>query len=150
MDFSNFEDVVKFAIKKEEAAYKAYGDMKEMAETPGLKEMLADLQAEEKNHKKLLQDISQTAVSEAQIHDVIDLKISDFLSEEPISSDMTFQDLLILAAKKEQEAVDLYSGMKDAAGSTELSKLFDFLIEQEKSHKLKLEIEYEKYVLGEG
>jgi rubrerythrin len=150
MDFSKFEDVVKFAIKKEEAAYRAYGELKEMAKTPGLQEMLADLQAEEKNHKKLLQDVSESKIKDIGSHHVIDLKISDFLSEEPPSSDMTFQDLLILAAKKEQEAVDLYSGMKDAAGSDELTKLFDFLIEQERSHKLKLETEYEKYVLGEG
>lgn len=150
MDFSKFEDVVKFAIKKEEAAYKSYGEMKEMTETPGLKDMLADLQAEENNHKKLLQDISHSEVANIKIRDVIDLKISDYLSEEPPSSDMTFQDLLILAAKKEQEAVDLYTGMKNAASSDELTKLFDFLIEQERSHKLKLEMEYEKYVLGEG
>ena len=150
MDFSKFEDVVKFAIEREEAAYEAYGEMAEMAETPGLKEMLSELQSEEENHKKLLQDISQAKIEGVYVHDVIDLKISDFLSEEPPAPDMTFQDLLILAAKKEQEAVELYSGMKDVAGTDELIKLFDFLIEQEKSHKLKLEIEYEKYVLGEG
>lgn len=150
MDFSKFEDVVKFAVKKEEAAYKTYGELKEMAKTPGLQEMLGYLQEEEKNHKKLLQDISQSKIEEAEVHKVIDLKISDFLSEEPPTPDMTFQDLLILAAKKEQDAVDLYSGMKDAAGSADLIELFDFLIEQERSHKLKLETEYEKYVLGEG
>jgi rubrerythrin len=150
MDFSKFEDVIKFAIEREEDAYEAYGEMIEMAETPGLKEMLTDLQSEEEKHKRLLQDISPSKFEDVETHKVIDLKISDFLSEEPPSSDMTFQDLLILAAKKEQQAVDLYSEMKAAAGTGEMSKLFDFLIEQEKTHKLKLEKEYEKYVLGES
>ena len=150
MEFSKFEDIVKFAIEREEAAYDTYGDMIEMTETPGLKEMLSDLQSEEQNHKKLLQDITQVQFGDVEIHDVIDLKISDFLTEEPPTPDMSFQDLLILAAKKEQEAVDLYTGMRAAAGSDNLIKLFDFLIEQEKSHKLKLEKEYETYVLGEG
>ena len=129
MEFSNFEDVVKFAIEREEAAYEAYGDMREMVDTPGLKEMLSELQSEEENHKKLLQDISQSKIEEVNAQDIIDLKISDYLTEEAPSADMTFQDLLVLAAKKEQEAVDLYSGMKKAAGTEDLIKLFDFLIE---------------------
>ena len=63
---------------------------------------------------------------------------------------MTFQDLLIFAAKKEQQAVELYTSMKAAVDSDELKKMFDFLVEQEKEHKLKLETEYEKHVLEEG
>lgn len=150
MDISNFEDTVKFAIKREEAAYKTYGEMSEMAVTPGLRELLLDLQAEEKNHKKLLQDITQAKIGDLKIHKVIDLKISDFLTDEPPAPDMSFQDLLILAAKKEQDAVELYSNMKASVDTDELKKLFEFLIEQEKSHKLKLETEYEKHVLEEG
>jgi rubrerythrin len=60
---------------------------------------------------------------------------------------MTFQDLLILAAKREQEAVLLYSGMAESVDDPELKKLFGFLIQQEKSHKLKLEKEYDEHVL---
>ncbi|MGD2245907.1 MAG: ferritin family protein [Candidatus Aminicenantes bacterium] len=150
MDTSKFGDIIKFAIAREETAYKTYGEMSEKAETPGLKDLLLELQAEEKNHKKLLQDITETGVDNLETHEVIDLKISDYLTEEPPTPDMSFQDLLIHAAKKEQEAVDLYSNMKEAIKSDDLKKLFDFLIEQEKTHKLKLETEYEKHVLDEG
>ena len=62
---------------------------------------------------------------------------------------MTFQDLLIFAAKKEQEAVDLYSNLEENAEDDELKKLFQFLVQQEKAHKLKLEKEYEEHVLEE-
>jgi rubrerythrin len=62
---------------------------------------------------------------------------------------MTFQDLLIFAAKKEQEAVDLYSNLEENAEDDELKKLFQFLAQQEKAHKLKLEKEYEEHVLEE-
>ena len=82
-----------------------------------------------------------------EIKEVEDLKISDYLVEEPPSPDMNFQDLLILAAKKEQKAVDLYSDLERKVSKKELKKLFEFLIQQEKSHKLKLEEEYEKHVL---
>ncbi len=142
-----FEDFIEFAIKREEEAIKAYGDLAGIAKTPGLKKLLLDLQEEERNHKKLLQDITEEKVDSLEIKEVDDLKISDYLVEEAPSPDMNFQDLLILAAKKEQKAVDLYSDLERKVSKKELKKLFEFLIQQEKSHKLKLEEEYEKHVL---
>ncbi len=142
-----FEDFIEFAIKREEEAIKAYGDLAGVAKTPGLKKLLLDLQEEERNHKKLLQDITEEKVESLEIKEVDDLKISDYLEEEPPSPDMNFQDLLILAAKKEQRAVDLYSDLERKVSKKELKKLFEFLTQQEKSHKLKLEEEYEKHVL---
>ncbi len=142
-----FEDFIEFAIKREEEAIKAYGDLAGIAKTPGLKRFFLDLQEEERNHKKLLQDITEEKVESLEIKEVDDLKISDYLVEESPSPDMNFQDLLILAAKKEQKAVDLYSDLERKVSKKELKKLFEFLIQQEKSHKLKLEEEYEKHVL---
>ncbi|HDZ25350.1 MAG TPA: rubrerythrin, partial [Candidatus Aminicenantes bacterium] len=132
-----FEDFIEFAIKREEEAIKAYGDLAGIAKTPGLKKFLLDLQEEERNHKKLLQDITEEKVDSLEIKEVDDLKISDYLVEEAPSPDMNFQDLLILAAKKEQKAVDLYSDLERKVSKKELKKLFEFLIQQEKSHKLK-------------
>lgn len=142
-----FKDFIEFAIKREEEAIKAYGDIAGIAKTPGLKKLLLDLQEEERNHKKLLQGITEEKVESLEIKEVDDLKISDYLVEEPPSPDMNFQDLLILAAKKEQKAVDLYSDLERKVSKKELKKLFEFLTQQEKSHKLKLEEEYEKHVL---
>ncbi len=142
-----FEDFIEFAIKREEDAIKAYGELADIAKTPGLKKLLLDLQEDERNHKKLLQDITEEKVESLEIKEIDDLKISDYLVEEPPSPDMNFQDLLILAAKKEQKAVDLYSDLERKVSKKELKKLFEFLIQQEKSHKLKLEEEYEKHVL---
>lgn len=147
MDLKNYDEIVKFAINREEAAIDTYGDMSEKAKIPGLRELLLELQDEEKKHKKLLEDITQEQIGSFKTDKVVDLKISDYLTEEPPSEDMTFQDLLILAAKKEQEAVELYTKLGEDAGSEELKKLFDFLITQEKSHKLRLETEYEKHIL---
>ena len=147
MGLKKYEDIIEFAISREEAAIDAYGEMSEKTTTPGLRELLLDLQSEEENHKKLLENISEEQIESFKSEEVIDLKISDYLTEEPPSEDMTFQDLLILAAKKEQTAVELYTKLGEDSGNEELKKLFDFLIEQEKSHKLKLETEYEKHVL---
>lgn len=147
MGSESFEDIIAFAIKKEEEAIDSYGSMAEEAKSPGIRELLLELQEEEKNHKKLLQNIIAERIESLKIKEVMDLKISDYLVEEPPSPEMNFQDLLILAAKKEQRAVELYSDLGNKAEEEELKKLFEFLVMQEKSHKLKLEKEYDAHVL---
>ena len=149
MTLSTFKDVVDFAIKREEEAIKGYGEMAEIAKNPGLKELLQELQAEERNHKKLLQELTEGTVQDFQPGKVIDLKISDYMIEEPLDESMDFKDVLIFAAKKEQSAVELYSRLKEETDSKELKNMFDFMVEQEKNHKLKLETEYEKFALQE-
>ena len=149
MEFSTFEEIINFAIKREEEAFQSYGEMVNMAQTPGLKKLLAELQNEEKKHKKLLQNVSQKKIKSFEIKEVLDLKISDYLVEEPPHEQMNFQDLLIFAAKKEQKAVELYSDLADKAKEKELKKLFEFLVQQEKKHKLRLEMEYEDHILEE-
>ena len=149
MEFSTFEEIIDFAIKREEEAFQSYGEMINIARTPGLKKLLTELQNEEKNHKKLLQNITQEKVNSLNIKEVLDLKISDYLVEEPPHEQMNFQDLLIFAAKKEQKAVELYSELAKQAKEKDLKKLFEFLVQQEKRHKLRLEKEYEERVLEE-
>lgn len=149
MKLSSFHQVIKFAIEREEEAVESYGKMIDMVKTPGLEKLLLELQEEERNHKKLLQDITKEKIEALEIREVSDLKISDDLIEEPASAGMNFQDLLILAAKKEQKAVGLYSALAERIEKEDLKKLFEFLVQQEKTHKLKLEEEYEKHVLEE-
>ena len=147
MKFSSFQEIINFAIEREKEAYKAYGKMIERAETPGLRKLLSELQAEEKGHKRLLQNISKEKIESFKIKEVEDMKITDSLAEEKPSEDMNFQGLLILAAKKEKKAIDLYTSLGKKAKTEELKKLFDFLVQQEKTHKLRLEEEYERHVL---
>ena len=149
MELSTFNDVVRFAIKREEAAIKNYGEMMDVAKIPGLKKLLQELQEEERNHKKILTDLTEGKIESYEPEKVIDLKISDYQEEEPLDPDMDFQELLIFAAKKEQQAIELYSGLAGKVEEEKLKKLFLFLIEQERNHKLKLETEYEKHALKE-
>ena len=149
MNFKNFQDVLLFAIKQEEAAIAGYDELMEKTSLPGLKELLKELQTEEKHHKQLLEHTNTKGLDDYETHTVADLKISDYLVEDSLDPDSSFQDLLIFAAKKEKKAVDLYTSLMKKVGRPEIKKLFEFLIEQEKTHKLKLETEYENHVLQE-
>ena len=149
MNFKNFRDILDFAVKNEEAAIKSYGDLMEKTQLPGLKELLKELQQEERHHKQLLLHTGGKEIEEHEIHAVADLKISDYLVEDSLDPDSSFQDLLIFAAKKEKAAIDLYTSLLSKVKRPEFIKLFEFLIEQERSHKLKLETEYDKHILQE-
>jgi len=115
MDVSNFQDILNFAISREKEAITSYGILSELTKSPGLKELLLELQEEEKKHKSLLEGITDQKIASFVVKEVPDLKISDYLTDETPSEDMNFQDLLIFAAKKEQEAVELYSNLEENA-----------------------------------
>jgi rubrerythrin len=149
MKFANFKDVMKFAIQREEEAARNYGKLRTIAKEEAAKKLLADLQQEEKHHKKILQGLTKVKVEATASKSVKDLMISDYLVEEPLTPDMNFQDLLIFAAKKEKKAADLYSALAKKSPVKDHKALFEFLAKQEKAHKLRLELEYEKHVLWE-
>jgi len=149
MTFASTADILRFAIEREEEAALSYGDLARDAADPVVKVLLLDLQTEEKNHRRLLENIAEGKAAGFTDREVPDLKISDPLVEEPIGPESGFQDLLIHAARKEAQAVELYTGLRDAASDPEFRRLLAFLIQQEKTHKLRLEQEYERQILQE-
>jgi rubrerythrin len=149
MKFGNLRAVLDFAIQREEEAASNYGKLCRIASDPSAKKLLEDLRHEEQNHKRILQGLTGAGVRAWAAKDVKDLMISDYLIEEPLTPAMNFQDLLIFAAKKEKKAVELYSDLARKAQTKEQKALFEYLAKQEKAHKLRLELEYEKHVLWE-
>jgi len=149
MELSTFAEILQFAIKREEEAARGYAGLRKMARDEGVKKLLLDLEEEEKNHKKILQGLTQGKMETSAAEDVQDLKISDYLVEEPLSPEVNFQELLIFAAKKEKKAAELYHDLAKISEIKEQKKLFEFLSKQEKTHKLRLELEYEKHILWE-
>jgi rubrerythrin len=149
MNFKSIQEILDFAVQREEEAAASYARLREAARDAAFKELLSELENEEKKHRQLLLGLSGLTPESLAVKPVADMMISDYLVAEPPRADMTFQDLLIVAAQKEQKAVDLYTELRRRVSDTVHMALFDFLIMQEKNHKLKLESEYEKHVLVE-
>ncbi len=149
MKFSSFGDVIQFAVQREEEAARTYGRLLKLAKDLSARKLLEDLREDERNHKKILLGLTELKMEAVASKDIRDLKITDYLVAEPLTPEMNFQDLLIFAAKKEKKAAELYQDLAKKAKTREQKRLFDFLVKQEKSHKLRLEIEYEKHVLWE-
>jgi rubrerythrin len=149
MSEAKIRDILNFAAEREEEAAQSYGRMADQAKDKGLKQLLRELQDEERNHKKILAGLSPQKIHRSASAEIPDLKLTDFLAETGLGPDMDIQELLIFAAKKEQKAIELYGHLASIAGDQEHRELFEFLVNQEKSHKLKLETEYERHILGE-
>jgi len=150
MPLMNATDIIAFAVGREEAAIRLYARLAATAKHPGLTKMLLDLQDEEKRHRDLLEGIDPEKIGTLDVLAVEDLKLTDGLEPEAPSADMSFQDALIFAAKKEVAAASLYDGLAVRSGDPALKRLFEFLRGQEKAHKLRIESEYERLVLTEN
>ena len=147
--FRTVGDIIAFAIQREIDAAEGYARMADLARTPGLRELLLDIKAEEVNHRRLLEGLAVSDLERATPASVPDMGLSDVLGDVPLEPEMTLQDLLIYAARKEKAAAELYSALGRRPGLEAHRNIFEFLAGQERAHKLKLETEYEKRVLTE-
>jgi rubrerythrin len=150
MKRENFDEIVQFAIDSEQEAVDMYATASDIAKRSNVKEMLLGLAHQEEMHKRKLMSIDRARVENAAIVQVPDLKIADYADEVTVTPDMDYQDILLVAMKREEKSHNLYTTMASNAGEPELRKLFEFLAAEEAAHKLALEKEYDEHVLTEN
>ena len=141
-------DVVDFAIQKEENAVEFYRKCAERTKNPGLKEFFKELVTEEQSHRDMLRNLDSLNLDKIELRQVENLKISDYLVDVTFSDNMTYQEALLLAMKKEEKALAFYSAWKNKCMSEKASKLFQVLQNEEEKHKRKLEKLYDEEILG--
>jgi len=149
MVFASADDILAFALGREEAAVRMYHGLAGRAEAEPIRSLLAELEAEERHHADRIADLRAGRTFVFKDGRVPDLGLTDNLVDEPLDAQSPFQDILIAAAKKEAEAVDLYTRLASGAANPAHRELFEFLAGQEKRHKFRLEQEYESRVLTE-
>ena len=148
--FESVADIIAFAIQKEIEAAEGYARIAGLAATPGLREMAGELRGQEESHRRLLEGLTAETLRDLQTSFAPDLHVVDSLADEKLSADMSIQDMLIFAAKKEARSVALYESLARLARASGQKRVFLFLAGQEREHKLKIEAEYERHVLQEN
>lgn len=146
---ATFEKIISFAIGKEDEAAKLYKDLSGRVQKPNAKVMFDELAAEEVKHGEFLKGMTEKSIPDLPSEKVTDLKISDYLVETPFKPDMDYQDILIMAMKREESAVKLYSDMASRIQEAKIKDLLKFMSQQEAKHKLRLETEYDSNILAE-
>ena len=147
-----FKDAIKIAIKEEIKAYNLYLETSKKVSGAGTKKMLEELAEMEKGHRKILEGVIENQKSELLGKNIPRQSpgIADFLVEVELAEHSSVQDVMIFAMKAEEKAFKFYTELKMRFAGTELENLFDNLAEEEKGHKIKLENEYDEFVLRDN
>lgn len=146
MHLSNFNKMIKFAIRKEQEAATMYETYASLVKSSGIKRMFQELAEEEKKHKKLLEGVSQQDVENYELTDVTNLRIAEYTIKKRFSQKMDFQDALLLAIHREEKSYNLYNRLAKGTDNAQLRKLLQALAQEEAKHKLKLESEYDEHI----
>lgn len=149
-EFNTFQDILDFAIDNEQEAVEFYTKLAEMAKSDEMKKIFTEYAGEEISHKAKLINIKESGIITVSKEKVTDLKIADYLVTTKASSDISYQDALILAMSKEKAAFKLYTALANRTDSNDLKNLFLSLASEESKHKLQFEIEFDEYVLREN
>jgi rubrerythrin len=155
MHFENLEEIVDFAIEKEHEAAEFYQEISDNEEDfSGSKKMFAEFAAEEQKHEKILQEFKTKGITksleEYQLKWITDIKRSDYLVDLDYTQGMPYNEILLLAMKREEKALKLYNEFLDQADTDEGKKLFKILCQEEAKHKLALETIYDDYMAKMG
>ncbi|MCK5774634.1 MAG: ferritin family protein, partial [Bacteroidales bacterium] len=149
-EFSSINDILDFAINSEQKAVDFYVSLSQRFNDKVLKEAFVEFAKEEMGHKARLTQIKETGLYEMKKEDVQDLKIADYVIRTEPTNDMSYEDALRLAMKREKAAYRLYLALAERAPNDGMKNLFNGLAQEEAKHKLRFEIEYDDYILREN
>lgn len=149
MEFATLQDVLDFAMEKEEASYRLYADAAARVKSISARKMLEEMAEEEAGHKRMIGRLDREKIARYRITEVHDLRIGDYLADIPFSEDMTFQEILIYSMKEEERSYRLYTSALSATDDPEIGKVLMMLATEEKRHKFYLESLYDDKILTE-
>ena len=144
------DEILDYAIDQEQQAADFYADLAGRAEKAGMKDILLDFAEEEKSHRERLELVKRGDRELKPEQEVLDLKISDYLVEVDAKKDITYQDALIVAMKRERAAFQLYTDMAEKVPEGNLKEILLGLAKEESKHKLFFESEYDDRVMKDN
>jgi len=139
MKADDVKKIISTAIEREVEAYTFYRSVSDKVTDKALKSLFGELAEEEKKHREFLQGFLSKDASKMKFAAGHDYKVGDALPSPKLTTDLKPLDGLVLAIKKELEAMQMYTQFANAAADTETQLLFSQLANMERSHKARLE-----------
>jgi rubrerythrin len=154
MKFENLKEIIEFAIEKEKEAAEFYEGVSKMESMSGSQQMFKDFAKEERKHQKLLENIEKKGIKDSvgdyQFKWIVDIKRSDYVVDLEYKKGMVYDEILLLAMKREEKALQLYNDLLKEAETEDGKNLFKMLCQEEAKHKLALETMYDDYMAEMG
>lgn len=148
--FESINEILDFAITAEQDAVEFYQQLAREANQDDMRQVFEGFAQEEMAHKARLMRIKEEGSLRLEPQTIMDLNISDYVTDVHPQAGMTYPEALIVAMKKEKAAFRLYMDLAAYAGDPEMEKVFVSLAQEESKHKLRFEQEYDDFVLREN
>lgn len=148
MTTAEFNEILDFAVAREEEAVAFYRDLQNQAKFASQKEMLKELELMEMGHIVTIEGIRKKGAQLNEVREIQNLKIAEYMVHEPSDEELTYQNILIRAMKREEQSFKLYSEMSQRFSDPEISKLFKRLAQDEAKHKNHFEKLYDDFLSG--
>ena len=149
-EFKNINDILDFAIEREQDAVNFYNKLAVNARNADMKSTFEQFAQEEMGHKARLIKIKEEGIISLPKEAVQDLKIADYIVRDEERAELNYEQALVLAMKREKAAFRLYLKLSEKVQSSEYKNLFLTLAQEESRHKLRFELEYDEFVLREN
>jgi len=149
MEFVTLEEVISFAVDREDDAYRLYKRAAELSTSIASKKMFEELAAEEATHKDVFSKIDAEKAENHKLCKLPESSIAKYLTNVAFQENLTYSEILLYALKTEDNAYQLY---KAAAGMTDDPKLQKVLMnfaDVELGHRRRIEALYEERVMTE-
>ena len=152
MNFKSFEELIQFAVEKEKEAIAFYESASIQESYSGGKETFLEFAKEEKKHQVLLEGFlkGDKKLGDYKLKWVPDMRRSDYMIDLKYKKGMAYPEMLRLAMKREEKALQLYNDLASKSEKSDLVKVFKMLSQEEATHKLKLETIYDDYMAKMG
>ena len=149
-EFNSVDQLLDFAVEREEEAAQFYTDLAGKMEKPWMKEVFEQFAREEMGHKAKLLAIKEGKRMLPSRRKVLDLKMADYLVADEPQGEMDYQQALILAMRKEKAAFKLYTHLAEKVDDADLKTTLLALAQEEAKHKLRFEVEYDDVIMSEN
>lgn len=150
-NFNDINEILDFAIEREQGAVDFYTRLSNDAANQEMKEIFLQFAKEEMGHKAFLQKVKSEGVIAVPKEKVVDMKIADYVvPQEKTDEQLTYPEALKLAMWREKAAHKLYKKLASIVSDQSFVDLFEALANEELKHKARFEQEYDDYVLREN
>jgi rubrerythrin len=152
MSFDTFEEIIRYAMEKEEAAVAFYEEASRLELYARAKKTFEEFAKEEQKHQALLEGFlkGEKLLVDYEFEWVADIKRSDYLVDMTYEKGMSYPDVLRLAMEREEKALAFYNELEKRPGGEELLLVFKMLAQEEAKHKLAFENLYDDYMAEQG
>jgi rubrerythrin len=151
-------NALSIALKKEEDSFAFYKNAEKTVQFKPLKTLFRDLAKQEVKHKSILmKEMKKLEGGAKKVESmtksstkVKDYGLSKYLLPQKVKPTMGYQDALIVAMKREEQACELFDYLKTITVDKHLKETFSTLYQWEVEHLKMLEEKYDEDILTEN